>query len=94
MSSFLHKDNGLRAFLALGLFFCLILFSGDTVRPGLEGIEYSTPSSLEMDFLQAVAKPLMSGMDVTEAMQAWFDGRLLETQNKPELASGLKRFPS
>ena len=86
MSSFLHKDNGLRAFLALGLFFCLILFSGDTVRPGLEGIEYSTPSSLEMDFLQAVAKPLMSGMDVTEAMQAWFDGRLLETQNKPELA--------
>lgn len=72
--------------LVLSLFFCLCAYCGDTVRPGLEGIEYSQPSKEEAAFLAAVGKPLMEGLDVTEAMEAWFDGRLLETHRKPELA--------
>ncbi len=72
--------------LVLSLFFCLCAYCGDTVRPGLEGIEQSQPSKEEAEFLAAIAKPLMDGLDVTEAMQAWFDGRLLETQQKQDLA--------
>lgn len=69
-------------FFVLNLLLCFCSYSGDTVRPGLEGIEYSRPSRDELEFLNAVGKPLMSGLDVTEAMEAWFEGRLLETQKK------------
>ena len=78
--------NRLGIFIVLSLFFCLCSYSGDTVRPGLEGIEHSHPCAEELDFLNAVGQPLMSGLDVTEAMEAWFDGRLLETQKKNEAA--------
>ncbi len=65
----------------------LLVRGGDTVRPGLENIEYSMPSAEEEAFLNAVATPLMEGFDVTAAMTAWFDGRLLETQGDRKAAT-------
>ena len=68
------------------LFLCVWAFAGDTVRPGLETIEYTDPNEEESALINAIQKPFFEGKDVTAALQDWFDGRLLDTQNKPEQA--------
>ena len=59
-------------------------FAGDTVRPGLEDteFEYRIKNATEEKLVNAIKKPLLDGLDVKDALQDWFDGRLLDTQKK------------
>ncbi|MDD4099284.1 MAG: prolyl oligopeptidase family serine peptidase [Lentisphaeria bacterium] len=78
--------------------------AGDSVRPGLENVEYSLGPDAEMALVEAIGQPLLEGYDVEAALQAWFDGRLLHSQGKNDAATdawkaglgqlqGLKRLP-
>lgn len=60
----------------------LPLFAGNTIRPGLENIESIPPGPAESALIDAIKTPFLTGMDVTDAMQDWFDGRQLDTQGK------------
>jgi len=70
----------------LPLFAALAAFCGDTVRPGLERIEYEIPSQEEMALVDAIKEPFLAGKDVSAALQCWFDGRLLDKQKKADEA--------
>lgn len=72
---------------SLLLFLAIAVFSGDTVRPGLERLEYNQPSQEEEALIQAIKEPFLAGLDVSQALQDWFDGRLLDTQNKKDEAA-------
>lgn len=84
----------------LFVLFCVLMAcvqAGDTVRPGLEYIEYIKPTEQEMKLIDAVKKPLFDGLDVSAAMQDWFDGRLMDLKGDNEGAgqkwvSGLNRL--
>ena len=76
------KQLMLSFFLALAF----SVFAGDTVRPGLERIEQSLPDADEQAFLDAFKQPFFDGMDVSAALQCWFDGRLLSQQRQNRLA--------
>lgn len=65
---------------------CIAAIAGDTVRPGLEDIEYTDPTEEEMALIEAVKQPFFDGKDISAAMQDWFDGRLLDTQKQPDKA--------
>ncbi|OQC12867.1 MAG: Alpha/beta hydrolase family protein [Lentisphaerae bacterium ADurb.Bin082] len=79
-------------------------FAGDTVRPGLENIEYTLAPAADLALVEAIGKPLLEGYDVEAALQDWFDGRLLHIQNQADAANakwnegltklqGLQRLP-
>lgn len=61
-------------------------FAGDTVRPGLENIEYGPAPAADLALVEAIGKPLLDGYDVELALQDWFDGRLLHAQDKADAA--------
>lgn len=76
------------AVLALGL------VAGDSVRPGLEGLDWAGPDSLtpeEAALVQALGPPLLAGKNCEAALQAWFDGRLAASQRDREGAAKLWR---
>ncbi|MBR4369636.1 MAG: hypothetical protein IKS92_01200, partial [Victivallales bacterium] len=59
-------------------------FAGDTVRPGLEETEYEyrIKNAVEEKLVNAIKQPLLDGLNVKDALQDWFDGRLLDSQDK------------
>ncbi|MDD3695858.1 MAG: prolyl oligopeptidase family serine peptidase [Lentisphaeria bacterium] len=77
--------NLLIAVLLLG---CFLLYGGDTQRPGLERLswEYGISDSVEQALVMALKDPLLQELNVEAALQQWFDGRLLHSQNKQEAA--------
>ncbi|MBQ9366308.1 MAG: prolyl oligopeptidase family serine peptidase [Victivallales bacterium] len=75
-----------RLFLSVLLVLTFTVFAGDTVRPGLERIEQSMPDADEQAFLDAFKQPFFDGLDVSAALQCWFDGRLLSQQKQNRLA--------
>jgi len=58
--------------------------AGDKVRPGLESLAASRriESEQERQFIRAFKEPFLEGRDVSVALQAWFDGRLLHSQGQ------------
>ncbi len=78
--------NSFKRVLVFSLLLCLCVSAGDTIRPGLERIEYTDPTEEEQALIDAIQKPFFAGKDVTAALQDWFDGRFLETRKKPEQA--------
>ncbi len=77
------------------------LFSGDTVRPGLERLswEYQITDADEKALVMALKEPLLAEMNVEDALQDWFSGRLLDSQNKKLAArekwqEGLRKLDS
>ncbi|MBR0460246.1 MAG: prolyl oligopeptidase family serine peptidase [Victivallales bacterium] len=62
------------------LFLGLVAFCGDTVRPGLENIEQRPMTIAEEQLVEALKEPFLAGLDVHDALQAWFDGRLAEVK--------------
>ena len=57
--------------------------AGDSVRPGLEGLDWAGPESLsaaEAKLVEALGKPIIAGQDCEAALQAWFDGRLADSK--------------
>ncbi|NLG14964.1 MAG: prolyl oligopeptidase family serine peptidase [Lentisphaerae bacterium] len=76
---------------AIALAFAIAMFAGDTVRPGLEPLEtsYYIDNEIEEKLVEALKQPLLEGLDVEAALQDWFDGRLLHTQNKEKEAEEL-----
>ena len=78
--------------LGATLFFlgaALIVRAGDTVRPGLEGLDWQSPRSVpptEIKLIMALKKPLLAAMNVTAALQCWFDGRLADSKGDPAAA--------
>ena len=77
------------------------LFAGDTVRPGLERMswEYRISELDEEALVMALKDPLLTEMDVKDALQDWFSGRVLDTQNKQQAArekwqEGLRKLDS
>jgi dienelactone hydrolase len=78
-----------RLSLLAGLLVAFGALGGDTVRPGLEGLDYAYPGDMtkaEAKLVDALGKPLIEGMDCEAALQAWFDGRLADVKKKPEEA--------
>ncbi|MBQ6473197.1 MAG: prolyl oligopeptidase family serine peptidase [Victivallales bacterium] len=73
------------------LSFAVVLFAGDTVRPGLEGLESAAMTAEESELLQAMKEPFLSGMDVAVPLQAWFDGHLAVRQGRQQEAMRLWR---
>lgn len=73
-----------QTFVTMCLAASLSLFAGDTVRPGLEPLERQAtiPSATEEQLVNAIKQPFLEGRDVSVPLQKWFDGRLLDTQNK------------
>ena len=78
-----------------------VLFAGDTVRPGLEKLswEYQISDPDEKALVMALKDPLLAEMNVEDALQDWFAGRLLDTQNKQQAArekwqEGLRKLDS
>lgn len=61
-----------------------VVRAGDTVRPGLEGMAWSRKplTAGEAALVAAMKEPFLRGKDVSQALQAWFDGRLLDVQGK------------
>jgi len=77
--------------LRLVLCLCAVAMSclaGDKVRPGLESLanEYRMASDEEKAAVLALKEPLLGGLDVSSALQDWFDGRLLASQKNLPLA--------
>ena len=75
----------------LKYFFIVIaaaVFAGDTIRPGLEPTEneYRIENAVEEKLVNAIKQPLLDGLDVKDALQDWFDGRLLDSQDKTAAA--------
>lgn len=70
------------------LFAAITAFAGDTIRPGLESTEYEyrISNAVEAQLVQAIKTPLLEGLNVKEALQDWFDGRLLDSEDKKEEA--------
>lgn len=68
--------------------YALALTAGDTVRPGLEGLDqqYMIQNEHEEKLVQAIKAPLLKGLDVQKALQKWFDGRLLQTRGNIKAA--------
>ena len=62
-------------------------FAGDTVRPGLENIEYSLAPAADLALVDAIGKPLLEGYDVEAALQDWFDRRLFATKNRADMTN-------
>ena len=64
------------------------VFAGDTIRPGLEPTEneYRIENAVEEKLVNAIKQPLLDGLDVKDALQDWFDGRLLDSQDKTAAA--------
>ncbi|MFA6931034.1 MAG: prolyl oligopeptidase family serine peptidase [Lentisphaeria bacterium] len=62
--------------------------AGDTVRPGLEKLAWGNwiSDADEKALVTALKDPLLAEMNVAAALQDWFDGRLLDTQNKNQEA--------
>ncbi|MBR5026438.1 MAG: dienelactone hydrolase family protein, partial [Victivallales bacterium] len=58
--------------------------AGDSIRPGLEEteFEYRIKDAVEEKLVNAIKQPLLDGLDVKDALQDWFDGRLLDSQDK------------
>ncbi len=80
-----------RLFLLLGLFVAAGLMAGDSVRPGLEGLDWAGPDSLtpeEAALVKALGDPLIEGKDCAAALQKWFDGRL--AASKDDMATAAK----
>ncbi len=62
---------------------------GDTVRPGLEGLDWQSADSVhpvEMELIQALKEPLVKAMNCEAALQCWFDGRLADSRGDREKA--------
>ena len=59
-------------------------FAGDTIRPGLEPTEseYFIENQVEEQLVNAIKAPLLEGKNVKDALQDWFDGRLLDSKGK------------
>jgi len=90
-----------RHFFMLLIFVGAALFAGDTVRPGLERMswEYRISDPDEEALVMALKDPLLAEMNVKDALQDWFSGRVLDTQNKQQAArekwqEGLRKLDS
>jgi dipeptidyl aminopeptidase/acylaminoacyl peptidase len=74
--------------------------AGDTVRPGLEGLDWQSAYSvdpMEMALVQALKEPMLAAMNIEDALQDWFDGRLADSKGNTEEAQqhwrdGLKKL--
>lgn len=65
------------------------LHGGDSVRPGLEGLDWQSSYSvdpMEMALVQALKEPMLAAMNVEAALQDWFDGRLADSKGNTEAA--------
>ncbi len=85
--------KALRPFLLLMLL-AAPLTAGDRIRPaGLESLEWSRRilSPDERRLVEAIQAPLLAGQDVGAALQAWFDGRLLDSRGNYAEADQLWR---
>jgi len=80
----------MRCLLLLSIFIliCCYLPAGDSVRPGLEKLswQYQISDPSEKALVLALKEPLLAELNVEEALEAWFSGRLLDTQNKKAAA--------
>ena len=78
-----------KKFFIAVLISCLCwLCAEEMPRPGLEGLawEYGVSDTNEQALVMALKEPLLQELDVETALQHWFDGRLLHSQNKLEAA--------
>ncbi|MBR6058370.1 MAG: prolyl oligopeptidase family serine peptidase [Victivallales bacterium] len=68
----------------LFIFVFIAAFAGDTIRPGLESTEteYYIENQIEEQLVYAIKAPLLEGKNVKDALQDWFDGRLLDSKGK------------
>ena len=68
----------------LFIFVFIAAFAGDTIRPGLESTEteYYIENQIEEQLVNAIKAPLLEGKNVKDALQDWFDGRLLDSKGK------------
>lgn len=80
-----------RRFLCvLSLLLAVGLSAGDSVRPGLEGLDWAGPDGFtpeEVALVKALQEPLLDGLDCHAALQAWFDGRLAASKDDPAAAA-------
>jgi len=82
-----------RLCVSLCLFAALVVSAGDTVRPGLEGLDWGGPEGMtpaEGALVNALAAPLTAGRNCEAALQAWFDGRLADS--KQDAAGAAKHW--
>jgi dienelactone hydrolase len=77
----------------MALSLSMVLSAGDSVRPGLEGLDWAgaeefTPE--EAALVKALGQPLTDGLGCEAALQAWFDGRLAASQK--DMATAAKHW--
>ncbi len=85
------RFNKLRHVLIVTGVMCAISLNGAD-RPELDGIEYESARDItdaEARLLAALREPMVGGMDVSEALNLWFDGRKASRAGEADSAARL-----